>query len=219
MTTTIHILLFEAEQPKISSILLGQYKLIQVFASEEDAYRYSRTLRGLPASKIISVEINDLINYARTTSYGVRIIPAGTQVKSTIRENIELVEWFTSPNYTSVKFVHVLLFNSGKENEGVHSLKIADYDMVLLFEAEDDATRYALLLEAQDFPTPTVESIYIEEMIDSCVSAGYAWQLVKTEGLVVPPTDNLEQLDWQKEEPLEEQEDIEALRRKLEGLL
>jgi hypothetical protein len=119
-----------------------------------------------------------------------------------------------------------LLFESGKETEGVHSLKINRYDIVLLFEAQDDATRYCLLLEAQDFPTPTVEAILVEDAIDACDVAGYAWQIVKTEGLTLPPDKNLQQTDWRQDEPDEQedqndddQEDLESIRRKLEGLL
>ena len=33
-----------------------------------------------------------------------------------------------------------------------------------MFEEEDDATRYCGLLEAQDFPLPTVEIVNIEEI-------------------------------------------------------
>ncbi len=65
-------------------------------------------------------------------------------------------------------------------SEGVHTLKVSQpndssglsKDVVLAFEAADDATRYALLLEAQDFPTPTVEEIDRSEIEEFCQSAG-----------------------------------------------
>jgi len=47
--------------------------------------------------------------------------------------------------------VFVLLFNPGTENEGIHTLSMGDRHLVLMFEDEDDAIRYSLLLEAQDF--------------------------------------------------------------------
>ncbi|NES44991.1 MAG: DUF3110 domain-containing protein, partial [Moorea sp. SIO2C4] len=62
------------------------------------------------------------------------------------------------------KQVYVLLFNARTENEGIHTIQIGDKQTVLMFEKEDDATRFALLLEAQDFPTPTVEAIDLEEI-------------------------------------------------------
>ena len=40
--------------------------------------------------------------------------------------------------------VFVLLFNPGTENEGIHTLTVGDRNIVLMFESEDDATRYAL---------------------------------------------------------------------------
>ena len=55
--------------------------------------------------------------------------------------------------------VHVLLFDAGTDSEGIHSLEIAGRTVVLLFENPDDAERYAGLLEAQDFPVPTVEAL------------------------------------------------------------
>ena len=42
--------------------------------------------------------------------------------------------------------VFVLLFNPGTENEGIHTLSMGDRHLVLMFEDEDDATRYSLLL-------------------------------------------------------------------------
>ena len=50
--------------------------------------------------------------------------------------------------------VFVLLFNAGTDNEGIHTIEIGDRNIVLMFEDEDDALRYAMLLEAQDFPEP-----------------------------------------------------------------
>ena len=48
--------------------------------------------------------------------------------------------------------VFVLLYDAGKDNEGIHSLELAGKTAVLMFENADDAERYAGLLEAQDFP-------------------------------------------------------------------
>ncbi|MCH9773046.1 MAG: DUF3110 domain-containing protein, partial [Cyanobacteria bacterium] len=52
--------------------------------------------------------------------------------------------------------VHVLLYDAGQDSEGIHSLELSGQTVVLMFENCDDAERYAGLLEAQDFPTPTV---------------------------------------------------------------
>jgi hypothetical protein len=129
--------------------------------------------------------------------------------------------------------VFVLLFNVGTENEGLHSLQIGDRNVVLMFEDEDDATRYALLLEAQDFPLPAVEALDQEEIEEFCEGAGYDCQFVP-QGfvpqsdaerlLLAPPEANVDQTDLdlavdQPKETVMESDELERIRRKLEGLL
>ena len=118
--------------------------------------------------------------------------------------------------------VFVLLFNARTENEGIHSLMIGDRNTVLMFESEDDATRYSLLLEAQDFPTPTVEAIDDEEIKEFCHSADYDWELIPEGALAVPPEANIEETDWKPEEteaPEVSDTELDRIRRRLEGLL
>ncbi|EKQ71318.1 Protein of unknown function (DUF3110) [Leptolyngbyaceae cyanobacterium JSC-12] len=128
--------------------------------------------------------------------------------------------------------VYVLLFNVGTDNEGLHTLRIGDHNVVLMFEEEDDATRYALLLEAQDFPTASVEALEQEEIEEFCEAAGYVCQLVPVgfvpqsdaeRLLLVPPENNIEETDWQLErkesEPAIASDELEHIRRRLEGLL
>jgi hypothetical protein len=136
--------------------------------------------------------------------------------------------------------VYVLLFNARTENEGIHTLQLGARNIVLMFESEDDATRYALLLEAQDFLSPAVEVLDSEEIEEFCISAGYEAKLVP-EGflpgtsedrlMLVPPEINLENTDWNpegktaqveaEEDDTESGEDdaLEQMRRRLEGLL
>lgn len=105
--------------------------------------------------------------------------------------------------------VFVLLFRDDSGNEGIHTLSVGDQNIVLMFEDEDDATRYALLLEAQDFMTPSVESIERQEIEDFCEGATYQAKLVP-QGfvpesdadrlMIVPPASNLEQTDWEQGE-------------------
>ena len=58
--------------------------------------------------------------------------------------------------------IFVLLYNSNSENEGIHSIEYKGKTIVLMFEDKDDADRYCGLLEAQDFPVPSVEPIEIK---------------------------------------------------------
>ena len=92
--------------------------------------------------------------------------------------------------------VYVLLFNARTENEGIHTLNVDGQDVVLMFEHEDDATRFALMLEAQDFPEAAVEGMDQAEIEEFCESAGYGHRLVSEGSLAMPPEQNLEQTTW-----------------------
>ena len=129
--------------------------------------------------------------------------------------------------------VNVLLFDAGSDSEGIHSLEIAGRTVVLLFENPDDAERYAGLLEAQDFPVPTVESLDREDVELFCRDAGYEARFIAS-GFVpesdeerlfmAPPEANRDVSQWKDEESLPEPEpssssELDALRKRLEGLL
>ncbi|HEY9824306.1 MAG TPA: DUF3110 domain-containing protein [Stenomitos sp.] len=129
--------------------------------------------------------------------------------------------------------VYVLLFNVGTDNEGIHTIKLKqseaedDYrDVVLAFEQEDDATRFAVLLEAQDFPEATVEGIDQVELEEFCQGSGLDLQYVSEGMLAVPPSSNVEATDWQAEgavpgaeEPEPGVPDLDEIKRRLERLL
>ena len=83
--------------------------------------------------------------------------------------------------------VHVLLYDAGQDSEGIHSLELSGSTVVLMFENPDDAERYAGLLEAQDFPVPSIEALDREEIEIFCRQAGYEARLV--ESGFVPKTD------------------------------
>ncbi|MEM8610888.1 MAG: DUF3110 domain-containing protein [Cyanobacteria bacterium P01_H01_bin.105] len=133
--------------------------------------------------------------------------------------------------------VFVVLFNARTENEGIHSLKVGDRNIVLMFEDEDDATRFGGLLEAQDFPPCSVEGFESDEIEEFCRSAGYEAKHVETGTLVMPPEQNLESTDWDTEtRPAEQQKqprpsestssapdmsqnELDRIRQQLENLL
>lgn len=107
--------------------------------------------------------------------------------------------------------VHILLFDAGTHGEGIHSLDLRGRTIVLLFEDADDAERYAGLLEAQDFPSPTVERIAREEVEHFCRCNGYEARIVpkgfrpqsdEDRLLLLPPERNLDVENWhQQPEP------------------
>ena len=128
--------------------------------------------------------------------------------------------------------VFVLLYNSGTEKEGIHSIELKGRTIVLMFEEKDDAERYCGLLEAQDFPLPTVEIINIDEIRDFCNKLEYECKLVEKKFipktaedrlLISPPQKNLEVETWNEvehnEENIDENIDLNSIKENLEKLL
>ncbi len=124
--------------------------------------------------------------------------------------------------------VHILLFNAGTDNEGIHTVQMGDRNTILMFQDEDDAIRYAGLLEAQDFPEATVEAIDSDEVEQFCHQADYDWKIVESGQLEIPPEKNVEELSWEEENqaatsaPEAESmanDELDRIRRQLEGLL
>ena len=124
--------------------------------------------------------------------------------------------------------IFVLLYNSGSEKEGIHSIELKGRTIVLMFEDKDDAIRYCGLLEAQDFPLPTVEMINIQEIKDFCKSLDYEYKLVEKNFvpqtaeerlLISPPQKNLEAENWNQDEFKDNNIDLNSIKENLEKLL
>ena len=131
--------------------------------------------------------------------------------------------------------VHVLLYDAGQDSEGIHSLELSGQTVVLMFENCDDAERYAGLLEAQDFPTPTVEALDQHEVELFCKEACYEARLVEScfvpttddeRVMLAPPSSNRDVSNWQNEDqPVDRgqsssaSDGLDDVRRRLEGLL
>ena len=124
--------------------------------------------------------------------------------------------------------IFVLLYNSGTDKEGIHSIELKGRTIVLMFEERDDATRYCGLLEAQDFPLPTVEMIDMNEIKDFCSNLDYECRLVEKNFvpktaedrlLISPPQRNIEVNDWEVETDNNEKIDMNTIKENLEKLL
>jgi Protein of unknown function (DUF3110) len=126
--------------------------------------------------------------------------------------------------------VYVILFNARTDNEGIHSVRTEGHDLIYMFADEDDATRYAMMLEAQDLPTPAVEPLDSQEIEEFCADSNYECVLIEQGMLVVPPENNLPDTDWQADgqhrQTAENVDrdgdanvDYDRIRRQLEGLL
>ena len=125
--------------------------------------------------------------------------------------------------------IFVLLYNSGTDKEGIHSIELKGRTIVLMFEEKDDATRYCGLLEAQDFPLPTVEMIDIEEIKEFCIKLDYECKLVEKNFvpktaedrlLISPPQKNLQVENWEEDKNSNKDSiDINTIKENLEKLL
>ena len=81
-----------------------------------------------------------------------------------------------------------ILTVAGKENEGAYSVKDEHGDQILyLFEEEDDATRYAIMLEQEDYPEMHVIEVEDEIMIKTCEAHDYQYTVITPNDIVVPP--------------------------------
>ena len=127
--------------------------------------------------------------------------------------------------------VYILLFNAGTNNEGIHTVQVGDRNKILMFQEKDDALRFAMMLEAQDFPEATVEDIDSEEVEAFCRKANYDWEIIEPGKLAIPPDKNAEKIDWSADETEDDlsastseadsmsPDDLDSIRRRLEGLL
>ena len=128
--------------------------------------------------------------------------------------------------------IFVLLYNSGTDKEGIHSIELKGRTIVLMFEDRDDATRYCGLLEAQDFPTPSVEELTRVDIESFCKESGYEARFVEKgfipstdeERLMIsPPLSNLEVENWNNQDNSNNKsssnDQLEDIKKRLENLL
>ena len=77
----------------------------------------------------------------------------------------------------------------GKENEGAYSVPDDDGEHILyLFEDEDDALRYAMMLEDAGNPQMHVIEVEDEVMIKTCQVHDYRYAVITQDDIVIPPS-------------------------------
>ena len=81
-----------------------------------------------------------------------------------------------------------ILTVAGKENDGAYSVTDDDGNQILyLFEEEDDAVRYAKMLENTDYPEMHVLEVEDEVMIKTCQVHNYNYTVITSDDIVIPP--------------------------------
>jgi hypothetical protein len=81
-----------------------------------------------------------------------------------------------------------ILTIEGREKEGAYSVTDDDGEQIIyLFEEEDDAVRYAMMLEDDGYPEMHVIEIEDEVMIKTCEMHDYKYTVITANDIVIPP--------------------------------
>ena len=84
-----------------------------------------------------------------------------------------------------------ILTINGREDEGAYSVVNEDGDQVLyLFEEEDDATRFAMMLEEEDYPEMHVMEVDSDLLVNVCEIQGHEYVIITPNDIVIPPQEN-----------------------------
>ena len=76
----------------------------------------------------------------------------------------------------------------GKETDGAYSVANDDgEDVLYIFEEEDDASRYAMMLEESGSPEMHVIEVDDKAMIEACVMHDYTYTIITPNDIVIPP--------------------------------
>ena len=93
--------------------------------------------------------------------------------------------------------MYLLTLNSRKD-DGAYAVQDSDGDKVLcLFEEEDDAVRYAMMLEDNLEQEKNMQVIEVEDdlAIKTCSMYNYKYAVVTPDDLVIPPSNDKVQED------------------------
>jgi len=81
-----------------------------------------------------------------------------------------------------------ILTINGKETEGAYSVIDGEGENILyFFQEEDDAVRYAMMLEEDGSPEMHVIEIEDDVMIKTCEMHGYQYTIITSDDIVIPP--------------------------------
>ena len=81
-----------------------------------------------------------------------------------------------------------ILTIEGKEREGAYAVADKGGGQILyLFEEEDDADRYAMMLEDEGYPDMNVVEVDEELMIKTCHIHGHEYAVITKNDIVIPP--------------------------------
>ena len=83
-----------------------------------------------------------------------------------------------------------ILTMDGKEKAGAYAVedkKGGGGQILYIFEEEDDADRYAMMLEDEGYPDMNVVEVDEELMIKTCHIHGHEYAVITKNDIVIPP--------------------------------
>jgi len=84
-----------------------------------------------------------------------------------------------------------ILTLSGKNKEGAYSVTNSEGNQILyIFEQEDDALRFSMMLEDKDYPELDVVEVDDDLMIQTCEMHEYNYTIITANDLVIPPDED-----------------------------
>ena len=84
-----------------------------------------------------------------------------------------------------------ILTLSGKNQEGAYSVTNSEGNQILyIFEQEDDALRFSMMLEDKEYPELDVVEVDDDLMIQTCEMHEYNYTIITANDLVIPPDED-----------------------------
>lgn len=81
-----------------------------------------------------------------------------------------------------------ILTINGKEDEGAYSVRNEHGQHILyIFEEDDDAIRYAMMLEEDGYPEMHVIETEDDIIIQTCEAYDYEYTIITKDDIVIPP--------------------------------
>ena len=83
-----------------------------------------------------------------------------------------------------------LIAVAGREDSGAYAVENRFGQKVLyLFVEEDDAERYAMMLEDKGYPEMHVIEVDDSSAVNDCEANGYRYSIITKDDIVIPPED------------------------------
>ena len=84
-----------------------------------------------------------------------------------------------------------ILTVDGRETEGAYAVQDEDgEDILYIFEEEDDAIRFAMMLEEDGYPEMHIIEVEDDIIVQTCEMHEYQYTIITKDDIVIPPKQN-----------------------------